>query len=285
VAHHLRAAAERIGNSSDSARLDAEVLLAHVLWQNRAWLYAHADTELARNDISHFQRLVCERSTGAPVAYLTGQQEFWSLELAVDPAVLIPRRDTERLVECALERISSDDCRILELGTGSGAVAIALATEKPDCSIVATDSSSHALTLAKKNTARHHCRNITLIQSDWYSALKPLQQFSLIVSNPPYVRDADPHLEKGDVRAEPRIALTAGCDGLDALRHVIAGAPPFMQPDAWIVLEHGYDQKAPVQQLLDQQGFSAISTQQDTGGNDRVTSARLRADSGRADRV
>ncbi|MBX2825796.1 MAG: peptide chain release factor N(5)-glutamine methyltransferase [Gammaproteobacteria bacterium] len=259
---------------SDSARLDAEVLLAHVLERDRTWVYTHADETLSAAQAQRYKELTARRADGTPVAYLTNEQEFWSLPLRVSEQTLIPRPDTELLVELALARLPSTGAHVLELGTGTGAIAIALASESPDMTITATDLSEDALKVAQHNLERHGCTQINLVRSRWFDALEP-RAYDLIVSNPPYIRQNDPHLLQGDVRSEPRLALTSGADGLDAIREITAGAAGFMRPGAWLLLEHGYDQGPLVRELLQMQGFSTISSHRDLGQHERVTEAQF----------
>ncbi|MBX2883625.1 MAG: peptide chain release factor N(5)-glutamine methyltransferase [Granulosicoccus sp.] len=273
VAGELAAATRQLSSSSDTARLDAEVLLACALKQDRSWLYAHSNDALDDQTTVAYQELIARRSLGEPVAYLTGEQEFWSLPLCVSPAVLIPRADTELLVELALQYQSGASQSVLELGTGTGAISIALSIEKPQLNIVATDCSKDALLIAGKNIDRHQCSNIRLVESDWYSALGN-QQFDQLVSNPPYIADSDPHLQQGDLRAEPSIALRSGSDGMTAMKQIIGNASPYLRAGASILLEHGHDQAVLVQQLLQQNGYRSIKTYKDLGENDRVTCAQ-----------
>jgi len=257
-------------------RLDAHVLLAHALGVDRAWLVAHTSDECATERYTSFTALAARRSAGEPVAYLTGTREFWGLSLAVDRRVLIPRPETETLVEQALGALPADrHAFVLDLGTGSGAIALALAHERPRAVVVASDNSAEALAVARANAERLNLANVRLLQSDWYDGL-PAQpaRFDLIASNPPYVAANDPHLREGDVRFEPVGALGAGADGLDALRIVVRGAPARLAADGVLLVEHGFDQAVAVRALMVDSGFSEIATLRDLAGLERVTRGR-----------
>lgn len=268
----LQAAVRRL-KTGPSPRLDAEVLLACVLNVSRTHLYAWPEKKLSPAQAADFQALVARRAAGEPVAYLTGQREFHSLPLQVTPAVLIPRPETELLVEVALDHLPADG-RVVDLGTGSGAVALAMARQRPGCEIIATDRSPAALQVAQTNARQLHI-HIHWVAADWLAAFAPLRA-RLIVSNPPYIRAHDPHLRQGDVRYEPRQALVAGEDGLMALRYIIAAARAHLQPQGWLWLEHGYDQEAAVQALLRRHGYAAIATHRDLAGLPRVSGGRMR---------
>ena len=272
----LHDAANRIGG--DSPRLDAEILLAHVLGKPRSHLYAWPERELDANQCDAFARLVERRVAGEPVAYLVGEQEFWSLPLTVTPGVLIPRPETERLVELALTLHTAPVADVLDLGTGSGAIAIALATERPGWRLLATDVSEAALDVARVNAERRHCHNLDFAIGNWYDAVPDSQRFDLIVSNPPYVRNDDPHLEQGDLRFEPEGALTSGHDGLDDIRRIAAGARKHLRPGGWLLVEHGYDQAVEAAEILRAAGLSAVRREPDLGGRDRVTLGRRSPD-------
>jgi release factor glutamine methyltransferase len=274
VGQFLREASTRLAGHSPTPRLDAEVLVMHVCGLSRAELLTHAEVELCETALGRLQTLLAQRATGEPLAYLTGAREFWSLPLRVTADVLIPRPETELLVERVLAHIPAEaGWSIADLGTGSGAIAIAIARERPRCRIVATDQSPAALTCARENTQRHGLANIEFRQGDWCEALGE-SRFDLIVSNPPYVCAADPHLEQGDVRFEPRSALVAGTDGLDAIRAIAASAPRHLKDDGVLLLEHGRDQAAAVGHILIDAGFRAIVVHRDLAGLERVTEAR-----------
>jgi release factor glutamine methyltransferase len=258
------------------APIDAQVLLAHVLHADRAWLIAHATDALAHLQAEQFFALARQRRDGEPVAYLTGWREFWGLSLAVDRSVLIPRPETETLVECALRRLPADrPLRMLDLGTGSGAIALAIASERPRTEVSATDRSSAALVVARKNAERMKLVNVHWLQSDWYAELPASGvRFDLIASNPPYVAERDAHLCEGDVRFEPLTALCAGADGLDALRIIIGGARERLVGGGALVVEHGYDQAYAVRDLMLGAGFSGVESLRDLAGIPRVAAAR-----------
>jgi release factor glutamine methyltransferase len=261
--------------------LDAQVLLAHVLAKDRAWLVAHADDPLAGVDAAAFAALVQRRLHGEPVAYLTGIREFWGLPLAISPAVLIPRPETETLVEAALARLPAErEMRVLDLGTGSGAIALAIAHERPWARVLATDASADALAIARENARRLGIGNVQFAQADWYADLPAAWRdlrFDLIASNPPYVAAGDPHLDEGDLRFEPDVALASGSDGLAALRTIVAGARLWLAPGGAIVVEHGYDQADRVRELLATAGFVEIAAIRDLAGIPRVAAGRFAA--------
>ena len=257
------------------AHLETQVLLAHVLEYDRSWLIAH-DQELV-NAAQHnlFQSLVKRRINGEPIAYLTGYREFWSLGIKVSPDVLIPRPETELLIETVLQHLAetkASTITVADLGTGSGAIAIALATECPNATIVATDTSIPALALATENVRRHALNNVHIVASDWCSALGT-EQFQIICANPPYIADSDPHLEQGDLRYEPESALTAGSDGLDDLRHIIYQARTCLTLNGMLLLEHGLDQSHQVREIYAQSGYRQISSRDDLLGHERISMA------------
>ena len=267
----LSAARQQLAQQHDSASLDAELLLAHVLHKSRAWLYTWPEQKLDAKQLEPFNQLVQRRANGEPVAHLIGQQAFWSLSLLVTADTLIPRPETELLVEKALERISPDSNRqIADLGTGSGAIALALARERPACRIIATDQSMAALQVAKENARLNRIENVEFRHGDWLAALENGSLFDMIVSNPPYIRNDDPHLQRGDVRFEPASALQAGAEGLDDLQRIIEEALSRLKPGGWLLLEHGYDQKDTVMRLLQQAGYEHINDYTDLAGQPRV---------------
>ncbi|WP_095099907.1 peptide chain release factor N(5)-glutamine methyltransferase [Pseudomonas sp. Irchel 3A5] len=260
---------------SPTARLDAELLLAAALGKPRSFLHTWPErivsSEAALTFASHLQR----RRTGEPVAYILGQQGFWKLDLDVAPHTLIPRPETEMLVEAALELVPAfAPTRVLDLGTGTGAIALALASERPVWQVTAVDRVLEAVALAERNRQRLHLDNAKVLSSHWFSALEG-QRFDLIISNPPYIAAEDPHLAAGDVRFEPSSALVAGSDGLDDLRMIIEQAPNYLNDDGWLLLEHGYDQGAAVRDLLSRHGFEKIQTRRDLGDHERITFGRL----------
>jgi len=254
-------------------RLEAELLLAFLLGKNRAFLIAHADDPADADAAQAAGRLFGRRAAGEPIAYLTGEREFYGFALRVTPAVLIPRPETERLVELALERIPAGaPTRVLELGSGSGAIAIALAHERPGLRITATDVSEAALDVARDN-ARRHGVAIEFARGDWCEALGAAR-FELIVSNPPYVAASDPHLAQGDVRFEPRRALVGGEDGLDCIRRIAAQAREHLSPGGWLLFEHGYDQGAACVELLRRLGYAKVEDFKDLSAVPRVSVGR-----------
>ena len=258
----------------DSPRRDAEILLGHVTGKSRTFILAFGETRLAPEEQAQLDELLARRVHGEPVAHLTGVREFWSLPLFVSSATLIPRPDTECLVEQALARLPVTPCRILELGTGTGAIALALASERPDCEIVALDLIPDAVALAQRNADYLGMRNVTIRQSNWFSALDA-QRFDLIVSNPPYIDAADPHLNQGDVRFEPLTALVAADNGLACLRLLVEEGRAFLALGVWLLLEHGWQQGAAVRALFDAAGYTQVKTCRDYGGNERLTAGQL----------
>ena len=268
----LAAAAARL--PGDEARLDAEVLLLHVLGRSRAWLFAHADDALDPALAIAFDALVARRALGVPVAHLTGEREFWSLTLKVTPDTLIPRPETELLVELALARLAQDaPCTVADLGTGSGAIALALARERPLARVVATDASAAALSVARENAKSLKISNVAFALGDWCSALGDAR-CDLIASNPPYIERGDAHLEQGDLRYEPIAALASGDDGLDAIRSIAAQVPAHLLMGGWLLLEHGWMQGDAVRNILIQNGFVDVDTWRDLERRDRVTGGR-----------
>ena len=269
----LRAARTRLA-AVGGAAADAELLLAHVLGRPRTWLYAHADDPVDPSDEQRFDALLVRRVAGEPVAYLTGQRGFRQFDLQVTPDTLIPRADTELLVELALERLPPDAAlRIADLGTGSGAIALALAHERPCVQVVATDASDAALAVARANAERLRIGNVEFRHGDWLAPLAG-ECFDLIASNPPYIASDDPHLTRGDLRFEPATALASGSDGLDAIRSIAAAAPACLAPGGWLLLEHGWQQGDAVRALLRAGGFVDVGTERDLEGRGRVSLGR-----------
>jgi release factor glutamine methyltransferase len=271
VRHALLDAAQRLGE-----RIDAEMLLLHVLEKPRSWLIAHADDVLDMDVQTAYAALVERRVAGEPVAYIIGRRGFWSFELEVTPATLIPRPETELLVELALARLPIDTgAAVADLGTGSGAIALAIAHERPGARVVATDASKDALAVAQRNARGLDIGNVTFTQGDW---LKPLagQRFHLIVSNPPYIEAADAHLDQGDLRFEPAGALASGSDGLDAIRRIIGDAREHLEVGSWLLFEHGWNQGEVARALLRSAGYAEVMTAQDLEQRDRVSGGRWR---------
>ena len=259
---------------SPTARLDTELLLAAAIGKSRSYLHTWPERIVSSEAAQTFASYLQRRRTGEPVAYILGQQGFWNLDLEVAPHTLIPRPDTELLVETALAVLPAEPAKVLDLGTGTGAIALALASERRQWQVTAVDRVLEAVALAERNRQRLQLDNVTVLNSHWFDALGE-QRFQLIISNPPYIRAEDPHLVAGDVRFEPSSALVAGADGLDDLRQIIAQAPNHLLPGGWLLLEHGYDQAAAVRELLAQQSFEQIESRVDLGGHERITLGRL----------
>jgi release factor glutamine methyltransferase len=257
--------------------LDAQVLLAHVLGVPRAWLAAHGTDALPQDAANAFFALAQRRRDGEPIAYLTGVREFWGLALRVTPDVLIPRPETETLVELALTFVTDGHpARMLDLGTGSGAIALALAHERPKAKVTGVDTSAAALAVARDNAARLGLSNVEFLWSDWYAGVGGVR-YDLVAANPPYVSGSDPHLHEGDLRFEPRGALSPGGDGLTALRMIVAGARDHLVAGGHLVVEHGYDQSAAVQALFRDAGFDRITVRNDLAGIARIVGGTLPA--------
>jgi len=259
----------------ESARLDAELLLASVINRDRNYLYCHPEQPISRAEAADFNLLLSKRATGYPLAYLIGHKEFWSIVLSVNSATLIPRPETELLVELVLEMTDMHtNIKLLDLGTGSGAIAIALASERPAASVTATDISAEALATASANASSHKLDNIHFVQSDWFDDLGHAR-YDIIVSNPPYVHANDSALLTGEIRHEPRLALDGGSTGLDAYHRIIPGAARYLFNHGWLLLEHGYSQGQAIRDLLKLAHYQDIQTRQDYAGHDRITLARL----------
>lgn len=251
--------------------LDNRILLCHALGMSRVALITQSERALNDEEAARLAALIRRRVDGEPIAYIVGQREFYGLPFNVSPAVLIPRPDTELLVELALERLPPRS-RVLDMGTGSGAIAVAIAHTRPDAQVTALDVSPAALDVARSNAALNQAK-VTFLDSDWYSAVAGAS-FGLIVSNPPYIADGDRHLSEGDLRFEPGGALTDYADGLSCLRTIIEGAPAHLDTDAWLLMEHGYDQAAAVRGLLAAQGYTDVQSWRDLAGIERVTGGR-----------
>ncbi|MFM5741379.1 peptide chain release factor N(5)-glutamine methyltransferase [Aeromonas veronii] len=259
----------------ESPRADADVLLCHLLGCRRSYLMTWPERELDAAQQATLQGWLARRLNGEPIAHLVGEREFWSLPLKVSPATLIPRPDTEVLVEQALTKIPQGPCAVLDLGTGTGAIALALKSERPEVDVWAVDRMADAAALARENSAALGLP-IEVRDGSWFEPLgEPdrdnTPRFAVIVSNPPYIDGADPHLEQGDVRFEPRSALVADDAGLADIRHIVAHAPAYLLTDGWLLLEHGWDQGEAVRQLLRDGGYREVATVRDYGDNDRVT--------------
>ncbi|TVP52360.1 MAG: peptide chain release factor N(5)-glutamine methyltransferase [Halomonas sp.] len=276
----LTQAAQRLQTAgSSSPRIDAEVLLSHVLGRDRTWLYTWGDRECTLWEHARFDALIAARVQGVPVAYLTGEREFWGLRLATSPDTLIPRPDTETLVEIALSRAIQPTGRLLDLGTGTGAIALAFASERPGWQVVGVDVRAEAVALATLNAQTLMLTNAAFLQSDWFSALATHdgigQPFDIIVSNPPYLAVDDPHLGQGDVRFEPRSALVAGANGMADLLYLVHHAQHYLTEAGWLLLEHGYTQADKIRTALGDAGYQNVESVRDLGGHERVTLGHL----------
>ncbi|MFT7289066.1 MAG: release factor glutamine methyltransferase [Halieaceae bacterium] len=261
----------------DDAQRDGEILLCAALGQSRSYLYAWPEAQVAADVAARYRHWLDERRRGVPVAYLLGEREFWSLSLSVDESTLIPRADTERLVEVALDLALPADAAVVDLGTGSGAIALALASERPGWRLTGTDISAAALAVARGNGERLQLLNVSWLCGHWFAPLD-LQRFHLIACNPPYVAPDDPHLERGDLRFEPRSALVAAQDGMADLRWLVAAAPTYLEDDGWLLLEHGWEQGPAVRECLLRAGFVSVQSWHDLGRQERVSGGRwLRA--------
>jgi release factor glutamine methyltransferase len=270
----LRLAASLLGPRSEAAALESEILLAHVLAVPRSHLRTWPEKILHESQRHYFFDLVARRAAGEPIAYITGRREFWSLDLVVDPTTLIPRPETELLVEAALERIAQNsEAYIADLGTGSGAIALAIASERPRCRVIATDLSPRSLNVARENARRLNLSNVEFREGSWFAPLGDLR-FDMIVSNPPYVAEDDPHLAEGDLPAEPRRALVAGPTGLEIITALIKQAPPYLREEGWLLMEHGRNQAMATAALLHHSAYQHVQTWRDIAGNDRVSGGR-----------
>jgi release factor glutamine methyltransferase len=263
---------------SDSPDVDVQILLCFVLECSPVRLMTASEATLTEPQWQQYSALIQRRKQGEPVAHIIGSRGFWSLDLAVDASTLIPRPDTELLVSLVLSKLKPG-MRIVDLGTGTGAIALSLAAERPDISVMATDLQAAALRLAERNRLSHDLKNVSLVQMAWLGGFQS-QVFDLIVSNPPYIERADPHLTRGDVRFEPLTALVSGEDGLDDIRQIVSQARRCLKPGGWLLLEHGYDQSERVQNLFRDAGFEQVTAHQDFGGQDRAVMGQLTEFSG-----
>ncbi len=271
ISHTLQLAQQALCEISTSAHSDAEILLVHTLVCTRTYLRTWPQRTLTIEQHAQFLKLLNRRLSGEPIAYLTGQRGFWDMTLTVSPDTLIPRPETETLVELALAKIPLDAAwHIADLGTGSGAIGLAIARERLHCQIIATDISPAALAIAHRNAEQHRVKNITFAEGPWCAPLANAQ-FEMIVSNPPYIHPDDPHLQQGDLRFEPATALQSGLDGLADIRTICAEVRQHLRPPGWLLLEHGYDQGSAVPAILRELGFQQISTEQDLAQHDRVS--------------
>jgi release factor glutamine methyltransferase len=271
----LKQANHDLIDSSSSATLDAQILLTHILHCNSAHLLAWPDKELDPEQTASYQSLIKQRQAGKPVAHLTGLREFWSLDFFVNDSTLIPRPETETLVEFVLNKFADKkSLKLIDMGTGTGAIAISIATEKPDWEITASDISTEALKLAKKNSENHKLINTRFIQSNWFENIKQ-KNFDIIISNPPYIAENDPHLQQGDVRFEPQRALTSGETGMDDIKHLCQHAKNYLVQNGWLIVEHGYDQEKPVFDCFLEHGFIQIEQSTDLLGHTRMTAGKI----------
>ena len=270
----LQQASLRLAESSPSATLDAQILLTFVLQCNTAHLAAWPEKNLSEEQQAHYQQLIQQRQQGLPVAHLTGLREFWSLNFLINNSTLIPRPETETLVEFILTKFSDrENLTMLDMGTGTGAIAIAIAIEKPGWKIVASDISEQALKLARQNSHNHQTDNITFIHSDWFSNINR-NDFDIIVSNPPYIAADDPHLKQGDVRFEPQSALISGTTGMDDIEQICLHAKNYLTKNGWLIIEHGYNQKQQVADCFAKNSFTEIEQKQDLSGHTRMTAGK-----------
>ena len=270
VASALRDAVARL--PGDEARSEAERLLGHALGRTRSWLFAHATDALDAGELARIDALVARRAAGEPVAQITGRRAFWTLDLEVTRDTLVPRPETETLVELALVRLPAGPARVLDLGTGTGAIALALAVERPELDDTAVDASPAALAVAARNAAACGAR-VRMREGSWFAPVAG-ERFALVASNPPYLADDDPHLRAGDLRFEPPMALSCGEDGLAAIREIAAGAPAHLEPGGWLLVEHGWTQGEAVRALFAAAGLVDVSTARDLEDRDRVTLGR-----------
>ncbi|MDQ7728562.1 peptide chain release factor N(5)-glutamine methyltransferase [Halomonas sp. SpR8] len=274
-----QAAQELHAAGSTSPRVDAEVLMCHVLERDRTWLYTWGDKACPPREQARFEALVAARAQGTPVAYLTGEREFWGLRFATAPSTLIPRPDTETLVELALSRVTQPTGRLLDLGTGTGAIALAFASEQPGWQVLGVDVREEAVELAIRNARTLGFANARFIQSDWFAALEACDEtdkrFDMIVSNPPYIAADDPHLAAGDVQFEPRSALVADAEGMADLLYLVQSAQSYLTASGWLLLEHGYSQADKVRKALKSAGYQSVESMRDLGGHERVTLGHL----------
>jgi len=275
ITHLIKTASQQLEHLSDSPRLDTEVLLAHSLKKNRTWLISWSDKTLTQSEINAFNWLLKRRVQGEPIAHIIGTREFWSLDLRVTKDTLIPRPETELMVEQILERYpQTTGINLLDLGTGSGAIALALAFERPDWNITASDKSEAALKVARENARRLELEQIKFIAGNWFGALqsspKKHSQFDIIACNPPYISNADPHLSQGDVRFEPLSALAAGNDGLDDIRLICQQANQYLKKSGMLIIEHGFDQKAQMRSIFNNYAYKSIEQINDLSQQTRL---------------
>jgi release factor glutamine methyltransferase len=267
--------AAALGLEASTARIEVQCLLQEVLHVQRVYLVAHPERNLDETELGHYNRLLQRRLAGEPIAYILGEREFFGLNFKVTPATLIPRPDTELLVELAIKRIPKHESyKVLDMGTGSGAIALAIAHECPQADVLASDVTAAALVVAQENARALGLSNVSFVRSDWFTAMGE-QQFALIVSNPPYIEADDPHLKQGDVRFEPVTALVSGAEGLDDIRKIIEQSASHLLPGGWLLLEHGYDQAARVRNLLEMAKYESIFSACDLAGIERASGGRI----------
>jgi len=270
-------ATKQLYDVSDTPRIDSEVLIQHVLQKDIAWLIAYGDTAASAEHVKAFSALIDKRHNGLPIAYLTGSKDFWSLSLKVDENVLIPRADTETLVEKALKQLPDDKpIEVLDLGTGSGAIALSIAKERPLAKVIALEYQAGALAIAKQNAVLNNIGNVEFRLSNWFESIDQSEQFDLIASNPPYVEANDPHLSQGDLRFEPITALSALENGLADIRHIIETAPEHLKSDGCLIIEHGYNQAEQVNALFNSNDFIEIELFEDINQLPRCTLGKLK---------
>jgi len=262
--------AELLAESSDSARIDIEVILCKALNKARAYLFTWPEKSLSESELKHFQVSLARRINGEPIAHIVGEKEFWTLTLKVNASTLIPRPDTELLVETALALLPDEAQTLIDLGTGTGAIALALASERPKWSLLAIDQSAEAVALAEDNRRAHRLENVSVLQSDWFAQVGA-SDFNAIISNPPYIDAKDEHLQQSDVKFEPHSALVAGNEGYSDLEHIAGEAWPRLATGGWLLLEHGYQQAPHVKEILAKCRYKNISTREDLAGMPRVT--------------
>lgn len=280
VGDWLKNTVARLNLVSSSPQLDAEILLHAITGIHRAMAYARPEQSLTPEQLEDLAPVLDRRERGEPIAYIVGTQEFWSMSLQVSPAVLIPRPETELLVERALELVSLEHpSRVLDLGTGSGAIALAIAQARVHAEVIAVDVSPEALAVASRNQRTLLANNLTLLQSDWFSALEN-QRFDVIVSNPPYIANGDPDLDPVVATYEPALALIAGSTGMEAIEHIAEGAKQHLKPDGWLLIEHGWKQAAEVRSALVLNGYSHVRSRPDLAGHERVTEGQFKASDG-----
>ncbi|RTR37073.1 peptide chain release factor N(5)-glutamine methyltransferase [Shewanella canadensis] len=273
LAEALKWASSQLQKISDTPKLDAEVILLHIIHKQRGYLYTWPDERLTSDQVTAFGEMVARRLLGTPIAHIVGEREFWSLPFMVNPTTLIPRPDTEILVETALNLPLAESARVLDLGTGTGAIALSLAYEKPEWQITAVDKIIEAVALAKANRAHLKLPQVEIVQSDWFDSVG-CYDFNLIVSNPPYIDETDEHLSQGDVRFEPQSALTAGEEGFADLYHIASCARDYLTPGGYLLLEHGFGQAIQLRDKMIELGYENVATVRDFGSNDRCTVGR-----------